>query len=180
MNVVLMGYRGSGKSTIGRRLAERLGLSFVDVDDRVCERMGEPNIRAIWDSVGEAAFRDMESKTVGELAAGDGCVVALGGGSVMHAGSRAALRAAGDTVRIYLRCDPHELFRRVRADRKFSQERPNRAALGGGVEQIQAMLAKREPFYRETADHEYDVTNVSLDQAIDDLLTLCRPAKDGA
>lgn len=175
MNVVLMGYRGSGKSTIGRRLAQRLGLNFVDVDDEVCARMGQPSIRAIWDSVGESAFREVESRTVCELLAEDGRVVALGGGSVMNPAAAQAIREANAAVRVYLRCDPRELFRRVQADRKFSQDRPNRSPLGGSVEQIKTLLGAREPVYRALSDHEYDVTTVDTDQAVEDLARLCRP-----
>lgn len=174
MNVVLMGYRASGKSTIGRRLARELGLAFVDVDDYVCERMGQPTIRAIWEVAGEQAFRDMESQAVCDLMAGDGRVVALGGGSVMNETARRAIMTASEALRIYLHCHPEELFRRVQADRKFSEQRPNRAPLGGGVEQIAAMLATREPVYRALADHGYDVTAVSIEQIVDDLVRLCR------
>jgi shikimate kinase len=174
MNVVLMGYRGSGKSTIGRHLAERLGLDFVDVDDEVCRRLAMPDIAAVWSQLGEAAFRDAESQTVRELIADDGRVIALGGGSVMRDESRAALAAAGHCLRVYLRCDPTELLHRVRSDEKFTQHRPNRPELGGGLEQIQAMLAVREPIYKALADLQYDVTTASIEQAVDALREACR------
>jgi shikimate kinase len=173
-NVVLMGYRGSGKSTIGRLLADRLGLEFIDVDDEVCRRLDMPDIAAVWNELGEAAFRDAESQTVCELIAGHGRVIALGGGSVMREASRDALAAADGCLRVYLRCEPTELLRRVRSDEKFTRHRPNRPELGGGLEQIQAMLTVREPVYRSLADVEYDVTSGGVEQAVDSLLTACR------
>lgn len=174
MNVVLMGYRGSGKSTIGRLLADRLGLAFIDVDDEVCRRLDRPDIAAVWKDPGEAAFREAESQTVRELIADGGRVIALGGGSVMHERSRTALAAVDHCLRIYLRCEPAELLRRVRSDEKFSRHRPNRPELGGGLEQIQTLLAVREPVYRSLADLEYDVTIASIEQAVDALLAAFR------
>ncbi len=174
MNVVLMGYRGSGKSTIGRHLAERLGLDFMDVDDEVCRRLGRPDIAAVWTELGEQVFRDAESTTVRELIGDDGRVIALGGGSVMRQESRAALAAAGHCLRVYLRCEPTELLRRVHSDEKFTRHRPNRPELGGGLEQIQALLAVREPVYRSLADLEYDVTGAGIEQAVDALLAAYR------
>jgi shikimate kinase len=80
--------------------------------------------------------------------------------------AREAVEQAADTKRIYLRCDPEELHRRIAADAASSATRPNLTNLGGGVEEIRAVLAEREPVYRAVADAEFDVTRVSVDETV--------------
>ena len=90
MSVYLVGYRGSGKTTIGRRLADRLWLSFADSDERVIKEAGK-SIREIFDSHGEAAFRDLEAKIVAELSKLSDHVIALGGGALLRDENREAV-----------------------------------------------------------------------------------------
>ncbi|MAE60545.1 MAG: hypothetical protein CMJ49_04210 [Planctomycetaceae bacterium] len=169
MNVVLMGYRGCGKSTIGRALADRLGLAFIDVDDEVCRRFNLPTISAIFQAHSEAAFREAETNVVVELVGGDGRVIALGGGSVMHTESRRTIEATTQAMRVYLKCTAEELFRRTQTDPKFSKTRPQQSKLGGSVERITEMLAQREPVYTALADVTIDVTDCPIDQAVETL-----------
>ena len=87
MNIVLVGYRGSGKSAIGKLLAARLGLAFADTDEWVVQRAGK-SIQDIFADVGEAGFRDLESAVVGELAVPGDSVIATGGGGSMNLSRR--------------------------------------------------------------------------------------------
>lgn len=172
MNVVLLGYRGCGKSTVGRLLAERLGARFVDVDEEVCARFGRPHIAAVWQDYGEDLFRQMEAVVVVELLRQGGGVVALGGGSVMHAEARQAVRQAADTRRVYLRCSAEELLRRVREDRGRDVTRVNPHELTGDLQAIQRMLAVREPVYLELADQVVEVTGLTPQQTVQRLLEM--------
>jgi shikimate kinase len=166
MGIVLVGYRGSGKTTVGRRLADRLGLGFVDLDDRIVAAAGK-TIRAIFAEKGESAFRDLESRALAEaLAESAGqSVVSLGGGAIERAENRRVLRDSGRRV-VYLRCEVEELLRRISADPQTTLSRPNLTALGGGREEIAALLARREPWYREVADGEIDVTGLALNDVV--------------
>lgn len=169
MNVVLMGYRGCGKTTIGRSLADELGLEFVDVDDTVCERFDVGTITEIFEAHSEAAFREMEARVVFDLIERDGRVIALGGGSVMNADSRKAIEAARDATRVYLKCAVEELFRRTQTDRKFTETRPKQNELGGSVQRIAEVLATREPVYTALADIIVDVTECPIERVVESL-----------
>jgi shikimate kinase len=91
MNLVLVGLMGSGKSTVGRQLAERLGRSFIDTDAVVADRAGR-TIAEIFQTDGEAAFRHMESQIIAEVTSAGGAVIATGGGAVLSAENRALMR----------------------------------------------------------------------------------------
>jgi shikimate kinase len=163
MSVFLIGYRGSGKSTVGRRLADRLWQAFHDSDELVVRGAGM-SIKDIFAAEGEAGFRDRESAVVRELAMLDDHVVALGGGAVLRAENRAVLKDAGHKV-IYLRCDPDELHRRIAADPETAANRPALTGLGGGVDEVRRLLAEREPIYRSCMSAELDVTNLTPEEA---------------
>ena len=163
MSVFLIGYRGSGKSTVGRRLADRLWQTFLDSDELIVKQAGM-TIKDIFETEGEAGFRDRESLVVRELAMLDEHVVALGGGAVLREENRKAIHDGGHKV-IYLRCEPDELHRRIQADPATAANRPALSALGGGIEEIKSKLAEREPIYRATMSAELDVTNLSPEDA---------------
>lgn len=122
--VVLTGFMGSGKTTVGPLVAARLGWKFVDVDDVVEEEAGS-TIAEFFKRHGEAAFRAREHATIARLAAGDALVLALGGGAIEHPATRALLLSAPGTLLIHLevelattlaRCHGTEGARPVLAD----------------------------------------------------------------
>lgn len=152
MRIVLCGYRGSGKTTVGGQVADRLGWAFSDVDDEIRQRFDGRSIAEIWAEFGEPRFREVEVEVVRELCQRERIVIALGGGSLMQDGAREAVIAAKDTLRVYLEADPAVLHARIADDANTRGQRPNLTALGGGEDEIRAVLAKREPFYRATAD----------------------------
>lgn len=110
--IVLVGFMGAGKSSVGRLLAQRLGLPFVDSDDAVEQRTGRA-IRDVFATDGEAAFRALERETIADLLGGPDVVLALGGGAVEDAATREALR--GHDV-VYLEVDLEEALQRVGGD----------------------------------------------------------------
>lgn len=142
-NIFLVGMMGSGKTTVGRALAQRLKLPFVDTDRILVERTGVP-VATIFEIEGESGFRRRESTVLAELASGDDQVIATGGGAVLAAENRAVLRAGGTVV--YLRARLDHLWERTRHDtsRPLLATADPRATLA-------ALLEARDPLYREVA-----------------------------
>lgn len=166
MNIVLIGYRGTGKSSIARCLAERLGWPRCDADERIARRAGKP-IAAIFAEDGEAAFRELESHVVGELAKLDQAVIALGGGAVMREENRRAVRERGKVV--WLQADAQTIADRLSADANTATQRPQLTGLGG-MDEIRELLALREPVYRELADCQIDTVGKTPSQVCDEIL----------
>jgi len=165
MATVLIGYRGSGKTSIGRRLADRLWQPFVDTDEQIVARAGK-TIREIFAQSGEAAFRDLEQQIVQEsLSSGEDRVISLGGGAVLRDANRALIGSGAHKV-IYLRCDPAALHQRIHADPDTAANRPNLTHLGGGIAEIERLLAEREPLYRSLMTSELDVTHLTPEDAV--------------
>ncbi|MCC6502132.1 MAG: shikimate kinase [Deltaproteobacteria bacterium] len=147
--VVLTGFMGTGKSTVGRLLARRLGFAFLDLDELIEKEAGMP-IREIFSSSGEAGFRASESKTIERLSAGEfgtDLVVSTGGGAVVREENRALLRSFGTIV--CLKASPEEILRRVgsRADRPLLAG-PDRE------EKLHALFSERRASY---ADCDFEV-----------------------
>jgi shikimate kinase len=164
MSIVLIGYRGSGKSTVGQKLANRLWQDLVDTDQLVVKKAGK-SIKEIFEQDGEARFRELESEVVAEAARLQDVVISVGGGAVLREENREALKASGHKI-IYLKCEPEELFRRIQADEATSLMRPSLTGLGGSLEEVEQMLAQREPIYRSVMTAELDVTNLSVEDAV--------------
>jgi shikimate kinase len=173
VNVLLIGPRGCGKSTLGRPGAGRLGLPFIELDDAVLATFPERSVREVWAARGEAAWREAESEVLAARLEDDNQVIALGGGVPMIDAARQRIeseQAAGRARVVYLRCTPDELARRL------SAEPGDRPALTGDDEGVATeaaeVLARREPTYRKLADGEIDVTECTVDEAIERLTSL--------
>jgi len=146
MRCALVGMPGSGKSTVGRQLARRLKLPFVDMDQRLEEQLGI-SIREFFEQHGEAAFREREAALLAELAMENSPIVlSTGGGTVLRADNRQALRRGFFPV-FYLRTTPEGIFQRLRYDR-------NRPLLqvDDPLERLRNLYHARDPLYREAAD----------------------------
>jgi shikimate kinase len=151
MNILLIGPRATGKSTIGRALAERLGRAFIDLDDRVRARFGGDDVRVIWATHGEPAWRATELACLISVLGEDNRVIALGGGTPMIPDAMEAIRSAQrlDRARVvYLQCGTSELVRRLQDG---AGDRPSLS--GGDVAlETRRIIAQREPTYLELAD----------------------------
>ena len=136
-NVVLIGMPGSGKSTVGRRLAKQLGRPFRDTDEEIVARAGKP-IPEIFRDEGEGAFRDLESAVVADLSQYGGAVIATGGGAILRQENLDALRQNGALVHLDRPLD----------DLIPTSDRP----LSDDAEKLRALYAVRDPLYRAAAD----------------------------
>lgn len=142
--ISLVGMPGSGKSTVGRQLAKRLGRLFVDSDAVIEQKLGE-SIRCFFDREGESAFRSVEQEVLAQLLLNpQGQVLATGGGVVLAPANRHSLRKHSTVI--YLRSSPDELFRRLRHDtqRPLLQVADPRARL-------RELYCQRDPLYRSAA-----------------------------
>jgi shikimate kinase len=147
MIITLVGYRGTGKSTIAAALAGRLGWDAVDADVEVERRAGR-SIRDIFETGGEADFRMAERQVMSDLLSGDRRVVAAGGGAVLSADTRRDMKSAGPVV--WLRASLETILARLAADASTRDRRPSLTGQDPRAE-IQSLLARREPLYREVA-----------------------------
>ena len=164
MSIGLIGYRGSGKSTVGKRLADRLWQKFVDTDQRIIDLAGK-NIREIFEQDGEPKFRDLETQIVREVCVEKEIVIAFGGGALDREENRQLIKEAGIKL-VYLRCEPQELFKRIQADPQTAEARPSLTHLAGSVEEIQTVLARREPIWKAMEAAELDVTHLTPEEAV--------------
>ena len=150
MNIVLIGYRAAGKSTLGRLLAQRLGWTCLDIDRGIEEQSGKP-VKALLEE-GDQVYRDVESAVVASMCQRDQCVIAFGAGSLMRPENR--IWACRNSMVFYLELPASQLWDRIRADPASPDTRPNLA--GGGLLEVEEMLEQRAPAYRECADHILD------------------------
>jgi shikimate kinase len=153
-NIYLVGMMGAGKSTVGRMLARRLKLRFVDSDHEIEARCGV-RIPVIFEIEGEAGFRAREAQALAEIVALPGIVLATGGGVVLLPENRRRLAAHGTVV--YLRATPEHLYERVRQDRN----RPL-LATGDPLTRLRELYRARDPLYREVADLIVDTGRQSV------------------
>jgi shikimate kinase len=170
MSIVLIGYRGSGKTTVGRLLSIRLSQPFIDTDEKIVTTAGK-TIKEIFEQHGEDKFRDLETDALLEIAKLQNHVFSLGGGALLREQNRRAITAGKHTV-IYLRADPIELHRRIQKDTATAAHRPSLTKLGGGIEEIRSVLTAREPIYRQMMTAELDVTSASPEGAVEMILKL--------
>jgi shikimate kinase len=165
-NIALIGYRGTGKTTVAQWLATRLGWDWVDADVEVELRAGK-SIAAIFADDGEPAFRDLESVVVEELCGRSLTVLALGGGAVQRESNRQEIKKCGAVV--WLQASVETIQERIAADPATAARRPNLIGAGGRAE-IERLLAQRTPNYRACATLEVDTDNKTPTEIADEIL----------
>ncbi|RPJ35857.1 MAG: shikimate kinase [Verrucomicrobiaceae bacterium] len=167
-NIVLVGFMGCGKSTVGRELQQRLGYPLVDMDQEIEQRAGKP-ITAIFAEQGEAGFREMETAVLRELA-GPGAprrIISTGGGVVGSAGNRALLRSMGYVV--WLDAPAEVILERTSKNRSrplLHTEDP--------AQRIRSLMAERLPLYQETAHLKLDTAGLDSGELATGILECAR------
>ncbi len=172
MNVVLIGFRCTGKTSVGRLLAERLGMEFVDADDLVADAAGM-TIQEIFGAEGERGFRRREADAIAGALRGGRRVVATGGGAVLRYRNVARLRREG--VVVLLEGSVKTIARRMKADPKTAGQRP-RLAAGTVEEEVETLLRRREPLYRRAADVTVSTERRGVEQVVEAVLEALRGA----
>ena len=158
MNLLLIGPRGCGKTTVGRLLAQQSGRVFVDLDDLALASFELTPISDVWKTRGEPAWRAAETAALTSALAQDHQIIALGGGTPMIEAARRLIDLArkSNLARVvYLCCPVDVLMNRLRA---MPGDRPSLTG-GNFIEEVPTVLAAREPTYLDIADLVYDVGN---------------------
>ena len=163
-NIFLIGPMGAGKTTVGRLLAQKLSLTFIDSDHEIENHTGV-DIPLIFEKEGEEGFRRREADIIDELSQRKNIVLATGGGAVIKEANRKNLINRG--LVIYLQADIKHLLRRTRKDR-------NRPLLQGPnpEQKLREIMEQREPLYRQTADYVIDTGKYSVQAIINQILEL--------
>ena len=163
-NIVLFGFMGTGKTSVGKRVADDLGMKFVDMDHIIEEREGRA-ISDIFATDGEAYFRDLERELVKELSAADGMVIGTGGGVVLNADNVTDFSAKG--LAVCINVDPEEILARLEHD----GSRPLLAE-GDKLEKIKSILAARKECYA-SVPLQVTTTGCSVEQSAERLKAAC-------
>jgi shikimate kinase len=164
-SIALIGYRGTGKTTVAEQLAMRLGWDWIDADHVIELRAGK-SIAAIFAEQGQDAFRDLEAGVVAELCARQRAVIALGGGAVMREANQKAVRQCQHVA--WLKASPEAIEERLAADPTTSSRRPNLTNSGGRTE-IERLLGERTPIYRACATLEVDTEGKAPAEIADEI-----------
>jgi shikimate kinase len=168
MNIVLIGFRCVGKSTVGRKAAVRLRRPFLDTDLLVEERHGMP-IREIVHAFGWDGFRQMEKEIVKEISCRDNLVIAAGGGVPVDPENVSALREKG--VMVWLKADPQVLRRRLAQDPRTIDQRPP-LTRDGTLEELEKVMVCRAAFYEAAMDAHVDTSAADIDTVVAGLLRI--------
>jgi len=179
VTVVLVGFRGAGKTTVGRLAAARLGVPFFDSDAEIAAEAGR-SIAEIFAVEGEAAFRDREERALARLLSSSEArsVVAAGGGAVLRAPNRERMKAAG--LVFWLEASVETLRGRIAADPTTPSQRPplSPGGAGGGAnaaeDEVESILRAREPYYLRTADERVAVDGRTPEAIADEIVLVVR------
>ncbi|MCP5003060.1 MAG: shikimate kinase [Planctomycetes bacterium] len=168
MNIVLIGFRGTGKSSIGKHLANHLKRSFIDTDEYIVHYTGK-TIKEIFLENGEAGFRNIEAEAITTLSKMDNQIIATGGGVVLNNNNVKNLKSNGTLV--LLEAAPEIIHNRLSHDEKTADQRPSltkKSALG----EIKHLLNERLGLYNKAADHAINTDHKSEKVIVDEIIML--------
>ena len=164
--IVLIGYRCTGKTTVGKKLAERLGCPFMDTDERIVSKEGK-TVAEIVSEGGWPLFRQGEREVLAAVDGSEHMVLATGGGIIESVENREQLHKMGLVV--WLTAPPDVIEQRLVADENTAEGRPPLSGLDRPVE-IEETLARREPLYKETAHLVVDSAGQSIQDMVEEIL----------
>jgi shikimate kinase len=169
MNLYLIGYRGSGKSTIAPRLANLIGCDWFDTDELITTN-ARKSITQIFADHGEAQFRRLETQAITTTSQSSSPnthqVISLGGGAITISANQAIVREHG--LAVYLRGTADTLWQRISTDPISGQQRPNLTEHGGRAE-VEQVLAARRSIYQTHSDFQIDIDHITADQAAEQI-----------
>jgi shikimate kinase len=164
-NIILFGFMGTGKTSVGKALAKKLRMEFVDMDDLI-EAREKTTISTIFEKKGEQYFRRIESDVVKDIAKGAGFIVATGGGVVLNHENVKTLEATG--IGICLNASPETIHARV----KYERHRPL-IAVENPLERIRQLLEYRQPYYAKVS-HQVDTDWLTIDEIVEEVLEIIK------
>ena len=160
-HLLLAGYRGCGKSAVGKLLSESLSWRFIDTDIEIEAATGQ-TIAEIFEQRGQDGFRDLEASQIASLVyLREPTIVSLGGGAVLRAENRICIRNLGKSV--WLQACPETIFERISSDSTTQERRPKLSKLGD-MEEIRTVLDMRVPWYKEVADFAVSTDGISIER----------------
>lgn len=165
MNVVLIGYRGTGKSSVAQQVAQRMDLEPVCLDVEI-ERQAGQRIPQIVEERGWPGFRDLEEEVVRRFASGDGRVIDCGGGVIEREANFPVLQAAGPII--WLKASTDTIVQRIGGD----DQRPSLTGTKTFTEEVAEVLQRRTPLYQQLATHQVDTDNRSIAEIVDEICRL--------
>ena len=168
---MLIGFRCTGKTSVGQALAEKLERDFIDADDFLEARRGK-SIAQIFELGGEKLFRRLERQVIRELGDRDDLVLAVGGGAVLDARNVRNLKKNG--MLVLLECDPETIYERMTRDPRTTSQRPALTPQKNLRAEIEGLLAKRRPYYRKAADLTVDSSRAGAAELADKIIELCQ------
>lgn len=170
MHIFLIGYRCTGKTSVGRKLAEKLKAPFYDTDQMIIDRVGK-TIKQWVTEKGWESFRQEEKAVIRGISSLDCGVIALGGGAVMDPENRKVLRQQG--LIVWLTADIQTILERMKADPANKDNRPSLSEKDWETE-IQELLAQRSPVYQRLADFSIDTDGKTVEGITEELVALVR------
>ena len=168
MNIVLIGFRGTGKSTVGRLLAKRLERDFIDSDKFIEDSTGK-TIKSIFEEDGEEGFRQIETDTIAELSKANNKVISAGGGVVLREGNVNNLKDNG--FLILLEATPEIIHNRIAQDKNTTQQRPSLTDKKP-LDEIKHLIAERKPAYKSAADFTINTSYVSCEDIVNEIIMI--------
>lgn len=161
-NIIIIGYRATGKTTVGQQLAADLGLRFIDMDHEVEQRQGRSISEMVADQ-GWSYFRRLERNLLEELISRRGVVISTGGGAILHQDLWPRVKASG--VVVWLTADRKTICQRLLGDDQTASQRPSLTGSDPFAEIVE-VLAQREPLYRAGSHIEVDTGRLGLDEIV--------------
>mgnify|MGYP006100922015 FL=1 len=165
MNIVLIGYRGTGKSVVGKRVAEVLGREYVGLDAAIVD-LAEQSIPEVVAAHGWDHFRDLESEVVRQASERDNCVLDTGGGAILRDANVAHLKQNGTLI--WLQSSVADIVARIGDD----NQRPSLTGTKSFTEEVEDVLAERTPKYAAAADHVIDDHGLSIEEVAQKVIAL--------
>lgn len=165
-NIWLVGYRCTGKTTVGKALARRLGMRFIDTDELIEEKAGK-SIKEIFAEGGEPHFRELEHRVVVEASGVEGQVIGAGGGAVLREDNVSAMKRSGLVV--LLEADAETIHRRMLDDPRSARMRPE-LTNKDRFEEIVHLLEHRREYYEGASDIRVSTVGVSVDEVVEQIM----------
>ncbi len=174
MNFILIGYRGTGKTSVGKKVAAMLGLEFCDTDEMILTRTGK-TVAQLVEKGGWELFREKEREAVRSLPEGGQCIMSLGGGAVLDRENIEELKRRKG-VFIWLYADEETIRRRIGGDKNSPGQRP---PLGGPGKSLRESITERTALYRGLADFVIDTSDRDIDEIVERVCLFIKKTKSG-